>query len=172
MSKLQWCIGGLITQRSHCGTNEHRHCGILKTFNDRRCDIVVVVIKGESAHYQCGLSTARWRHGEGNSAQGSCAKLRYRTRGKVEGTRKRELVHLQLVPVDCGKDYTWSEGERGGDAQAVLAHTEYSAFNLHCTVHSSQISLLSFPHLSLSHTYTHTNTPVPCRVSARGEHQP
>lgn len=28
-----------------------------------------------------------------------------------------ELVHLQLVPVDCGKDYTHRERERDGERQ-------------------------------------------------------
>lgn len=47
-----------------------------------RHDTAVAVINGKSALCNCGLSTARWRQREGNSARGSCAKPRYRTRGK------------------------------------------------------------------------------------------
>lgn len=74
--------------------------------------------------------------------------------GGSEG--ERELVHLQLVPVDCGKDYTQIERERERCSGSVLAHTEYPASNLlHCTVHG----LLLSTHSSLfppSHTHTYT----------------
>lgn len=51
-------------------------------------DGVVAVIKGKTAVHS-DLSAARWKHGEGNSARGSCAQPRYKTR-EVGRARKLE----------------------------------------------------------------------------------
>lgn len=40
-------------------------------------------------------------------------KAEIQNKREVEG--ELELVHLQLVPVDCGKDYTHREREREGE---------------------------------------------------------
>lgn len=60
-----------------------------------------------------------------------------------------------------------AEREGGRCIGTVLAHTEYPASNpLHCTVHS--LRSLS----SITHYCADTNTPLPCRISARRGHQP